>query len=150
MKIVIQRVSQASVAIEGETSRGIGLGVLVLLGISPEDEIADIDWLCNKLLGLRIFDDENGVMNLNINQVEGEVLLISQFTLMASTKKGNRPSYIQAARPEVAISLYEAFIKKLEAGLQQKVVTGTFGVDMKVSLVNDGPVTIVIDSKNRV
>lgn len=150
MKVVIQRVSEASVAIVNEETRSIGIGFLILLGIGPEDNQTDIDWLCQKIAGLRVFDDENGVMNLNINQIDGGILLISQFTLMASTKKGNRPSYINAAHPDIAIPLYKAFIQKLESTFSKKIVTGTFGADMKVSLTNDGPVTITIDSKNRV
>jgi D-tyrosyl-tRNA(Tyr) deacylase len=147
MKAVIQRVSEASVKIEGSIKGQISLGLLVLLGIEEADTAEDIEWLCGKICRLRIFGDENGVMNLSVQEIKGEVLLISQFTLHASTKKGNRPSYIKAARPEVAIPLYEAFIKQLEKELGKSIQTGEFGADMKVSLVNDGPVTIIIDSK---
>lgn len=149
MRIVLQRVSEASVSIEGTINGAIQSGVLVLLGIEEADTLEDIDWLCNKLLKLRIFNDENGVMNLSLQDIDGEVLVISQFTLHASTKKGNRPSYIKAAKPEIAIPLYEKFNKRLEDLLGKPIKTGVFGADMKVSLVNDGPVTILIDSKNR-
>ena len=147
MKAVIQRVSEASVKIEGSIKGQINSGLLVLLGIEEADTVEDIEWLCGKICRLRIFGDENGVMNLSVHEIKGEVLLISQFTLHASTKKGNRPSYIKAARPEVAIPLYEAFIKQMEKELGKFIQTGEFGADMKVSLVNDGPVTIIIDSK---
>lgn len=147
MKAVIQRVSEASVKIEGSIKGQINSGLLVLLGIEEADTAEDIEWLCGKICRLRIFGDENGVMNLSVLEINGEVLLISQFTLHASTKKGNRPSYIKAARPEVAVPLYEAFIKELEKELGKSIQTGEFGADMKVSLVNDGPVTIIIDSK---
>lgn len=147
MKAVIQRVSEASVKIEGSIKGQINSGLLVLLGIEEADTAKDIEWLCGKICRLRIFGDDNGVMNLSVQEISGEVLLISQFTLHASTKKGNRPSYIKAARPEVAIPLYEAFIKQLEKELGKPVKTGKFGADMKVSLVNDGPVTICIDTK---
>lgn len=149
MKAVIQRVSEASVKIEGEIKGQINAGLLILLGIEEADTAEDIEWLCGKVCRLRIFGDENGVMNLSIQEINGEVLLISQFTLHASTKKGNRPSYIKAARPEVAIPLYQSFIKQLEKELGKSIQTGEFGADMKVSLVNDGPVTIIIDSKNK-
>jgi D-tyrosyl-tRNA(Tyr) deacylase len=149
MKAVIQRVSEASVKIEGIVKGQINSGLLVLLGIEEADNAEDIEWLCGKIGRLRIFGDENGVMNLSIQERGGDILLISQFTLHASTKKGNRPSYIKAARPEIAIPLYEAFIKKLEQELGKPIQTGEFGADMKVSLVNDGPVTIIIDSKNK-
>ncbi len=149
MRVVIQRVTQASVEIEGEIKGKIGNGLLVLLGIEEADTDEDIEWLCGKIARLRIFDDENGVMNLAITAVDGEVLLISQFTLHASTKKGNRPSYIKAARPETAVPLYEKFKNRLEKSVYKKVETGIFGAYMKVSLINDGPVTIIIDSKNR-
>lgn len=148
MKAVIQRVSEASVKIEGRIKGQINSGLLVLLGIEEADTTEDIEWLCGKICRLRIFGDENGVMNMSVQEINGEVLLISQFTLHASTKKGNRPSYIKAARPEVAIPLYEAFIKQLEKELGKPIQTGEFGADMKVSLVNDGPVTIIIDTKN--
>jgi len=149
MKAVIQRVSQASVKIEGTIKGSIGKGLLVLLGIEEADITEDIEWLCGKIGRLRIFGDENDIMNLSVQEINGEILLISQFTLHASTKKGNRPSYIKAARPEIAIPLYQAFIVQLEKELGKTVHTGEFGADMKVMLVNDGPVTIIIDSKNR-
>ena len=148
MKAVIQRVSKASVTIENETVATIGSGVLILLGIVNEDTFEDIQWLTRKIVNLRIFDDENGVMNQSILDVSGEVIVVSQFTLHASTKKGNRPSYIKAAKPDVAIPLYESFIRQLEEDLKAKVQTGKFGADMQVALINDGPVTIIIDSKN--
>ena len=149
MRIVIQRVSSASVAIKGKISGAIEQGVLVLLGIEPTDTLEDINWLCGKLTKLRIFNDEDGVMNLSLREVGGEALIVSQFTLYASTKKGNRPSYIKAARPEIAIPLYEEFIKTLQVELVTPVQTGKFGAMMDVELVNDGPVTIIIDSKNK-
>ncbi|HEX9825588.1 MAG TPA: D-aminoacyl-tRNA deacylase [Flavobacteriaceae bacterium] len=149
MKAVIQRVSKANVVIEGEQVASIGNGVLVLLGIVDEDTKADISWLSSKIANLRIFGDENGVMNKSVIEVDGEAIVVSQFTLHASTKKGNRPSYIKAAKPEIAIPCYEAFVKQLELDLGKKVQTGEFGADMKVELLNDGPVTIIIDSKNR-
>lgn len=150
MITVIQRVSESSVKIEGKVKAQIGLGLMVLLGIEDADTQEDIDWLSKKILNLRIFPDENGVMNRSILEVGGEILLISQFTLHASTKKGNRPSYIRAAKPDFAIPMYEKMIAALEAELGKSIGTGEFGADMKVSLVNDGPVTIMIDSKNRV
>lgn len=149
MKVVIQRVSQASVCIDGKTHGMIERGMMVLLGIENEDEQSDADWLIQKLIGLRIFSDEEGKMNCSIRDVEGRFLLISQFTLHASTKKGNRPSYIRAARPEKAVSLYNYFIRELGDQYGDKIESGVFGADMKVSLVNDGPVTILMDSKNR-
>lgn len=149
MRIVIQRVSEASVTIDQQVAGEIQTGLLVLLGIEDADGQEDIDWLVKKLLNLRIFPDENGVMNTSVKDVDGDVLLISQFTLHASTKKGNRPSYIKAARPEIAIPMYEAFIKSLETSLGKPIQTGEFGADMKVRLLNDGPVTIGIDSKTR-
>ena len=149
MRVVIQRVLEASVSISGAVTAAIGPGLLVLLGICEEDGAADIDWLVKKIAGLRIFDDENGVMNVDVRDAGGEALVVSQFTLMASTKKGNRPSYIRAARPEVAIPLYEQFCAALEGALGKPVPTGTFGADMQVSLINDGPVTICIDTKNK-
>ena len=136
-------------SISGAVTAAIGPGLLVLLGICEEDGAADIDWLVKKIAGLRIFDDENGVMNVDVRDAGGEALVVSQFTLMASTKKGNRPSYIRAARPEVAIPLYEQFCAALEGALGKPVPTGTFGADMQVSLINDGPVTICIDTKNK-
>jgi D-tyrosyl-tRNA(Tyr) deacylase len=147
MKAVIQRVSEASVKIESIIKGQINTGLLVLLGIEEADNAEDIEWLCGKIGRLRIFGDKNGVMNLSVQERGGDILLISQFTLHASTKKGNRPSYIKAARPEVAIPLYGAFIKQMEKELGKPIQTGEFGADMKVSLVNDGPVTIIIDSK---
>ena len=149
MRVVIQRVSEASVEIGKEIVGEIGPGMLVLLGIEEADDQSDIEWLCGKIIRLRIFPDEKGVMNVPIAEMEGDILLISQFTLHASTKKGNRPSYIRAARPEHAIPLYEIFKVELEKLLTRPVQTGEFGAYMKVSLVNDGPVTIIIDSKNR-
>lgn len=149
MRIVIQRTAHASVTIEGKVKASIGRGMLILVGIEESDEQEDIDWLCKKIVNLRIFDDENGVMNRSVLDVAGEILVVSQFTLHASTKKGNRPSYIRAARPETAIPLYEAFCRTLTAALGREIGTGEFGADMKVELLNDGPVTILIDSKNK-
>ena len=149
MKVVIQRVSQASVTIEGVKVASIGNGLLILLGIVEDDTHEDIKWLSNKIVNLRVFGDENDIMNRSLFDVNGEIIAVSQFTLHASTKKGNRPSYIKAAKPETAIPLYETFIKQLELDLGKKVQTGQFGADMKVDLINDGPVTIIIDSKNR-
>lgn len=149
MRIVIQRVLEASVKIEGKIKSNIDQGALVLLGIENEDTQEDIDWLCGKISRLRIFNDENGVMNKSLLEVGGEAIVVSQFTLHASTKKGNRPSYIKAAKPDVAVPLYERFVVSLEKELGKSVGTGEFGADMKVSLINDGPVTISIDSKNR-
>ncbi|NCF31767.1 MAG: D-tyrosyl-tRNA(Tyr) deacylase [Bacteroidetes bacterium] len=149
MRIVIQRVIQAYVKVEEEVVGTIGKGLLVLLGIENDDNSSDIEWLVNTLINLRIFNDKNQVMNLSLNDIKGELLVISQFTLMASTKKGNRPSYVRAARHETAIPLYERFISLSEQKLGKKIAKGVFGADMKVSLTNDGPVTIVIDSKNR-
>ncbi len=150
MIAVLQRVSEASVTIEGAVKGKIGQGLLVLLGITHTDTAEDVDWLGKKLVNMRIFGDAEGKMNLALPDVGGDILLISQFTLHASTKKGNRPSFIEAARPEKAIPLYEATIKTLEKELGKPIQTGEFGADMKVALLNDGPVTIVIDSKNRV
>lgn len=149
MRAVIQRVSEASVTIGENISGAIGSGLLVLLGIEDADGEEDIRWLSSKITGLRIFNDDAGVMNNDLKQIEGELLLVSQFTLYASTRKGNRPSYIKAARPEVAIPLYEKMILRLEADLGKKIHTGVFGADMKVRLLNDGPVTILIDSRQR-
>ena len=149
MRTVIQRVSSASVEINQQIKSKIGAGLLILLGIEHDDTIEDIEWLCGKIARLRIFGDENGVMNLSILEVKGEILLISQFTLHASTKKGNRPSYIKAAKPELAIPLYQNFIATLQKELGKPIQTGEFGADMKVTLTNDGPVTIIIDSKNK-
>lgn len=149
MRVLIQRASEASVKIDGEIHGEIGRGFVILVGIESEDTRDDIDWLVRKIIGLRIFNDEDGKMNHSIVDIEGEFLVISQFTLHASTKKGNRPSYIKAARPEVAIPLYEDFIQILRKESRLKVATGSFGADMKVQLINDGPVTIWIDSKNK-
>lgn len=149
MKIVIQRVSEASVVINNSEVASINRGLLILLGIVNEDTQEDINWLCNKIVNLRIFPDENGVMNTSLKASHGDVILVSQFTLHASTKKGNRPSYIKAAKPDVAIPLYEKFKETLQDVLEKPIQTGVFGADMKVSLINDGPVTIIIDSKNR-
>lgn len=149
MRIVIQRVTEASVKVEGEIIGQIGLGLLVLVGIEEADTQQDIDWLSGKLVNLRIFEDENGVMNKSVLDVKGEVLIVSQFTLHASTKKGNRPSYIRAAKPDFSIPMYETFVQKVENDLGKKVQTGRFGADMKVALLNDGPVTICIDSQNK-
>jgi len=149
MRAVIQRVSKASVTIDNITKSSIGSGLLILLGIENSDTREDIDWLCGKITRLRIFSDKNGIMNLSVNEVNGEVLVVSQFTLHASTKKGNRPSYIKAAKPEVAIPLYESFISRLEMETGKRVQTGDFGALMNIELINDGPVTIIIDSKNR-
>ena len=149
MRVVIQKVTQASVSIENQIVASIDKGLLVLVGIEDGDTNEDIAWLSSKIVNLRVFDDDNGVMNLSVKEVEGEVLIVSQFTLHASTKKGNRPSYIKAARPEVAIPIYEAFIKQVESLLGKKVPTGQFGAMMQVSLCNDGPVTILIDTKNK-
>jgi len=150
MIAVIQRVSSSSVVIDGRMQAQIGLGLLVLVGIEEADGLEDIEWLAAKIVNLRIFNDEQGVMNVSVKDAGGDILVVSQFTLHASTKKGNRPSYIKAARPEVAIPVYEKFKEELAIQLQRPVVSGVFGADMKVSLVNDGPVTIVIDTKNRV
>ena len=149
MRIVIQRVSEASVTIEGIKKSEIGWGLLILLGIENEDTKDDIDWLCGKISKLRIFNDENGVMNKSVMDTDGEIIVVSQFTLHASTKKGNRPSYIKAARPEFAIPMYEQFVETLTQTTCKPVQIGEFGADMKVRLLNDGPVTILIDSKNR-
>nr|WP_315208814.1 D-aminoacyl-tRNA deacylase [uncultured Flavobacterium sp.] len=149
MKIVLQRVSSACVTIDNKIVADIQKGLLVLVGIEDADTQEDIDWLVNKITNIRIFGDENDVMNLSVKDVDGDIIVVSQFTLHASTKKGNRPSYIKASKPEVAIPLYENFVKKIEIELGKKVQTGIFGADMKVLLLNDGPVTIVIDSKNR-
>ncbi len=149
MRVVIQRVNQASVAIDNKIRSKIGKGLLVFLGIESADSDEDIEWLCGKIARLRLFDDEGGVMNLSVQEIQGDVLVVSQFTLHAKTKKGNRPSYIQAAPPDIAIPLYKSFIQCIEKGIGKTVATGEFGAMMKVSIVNDGPVTIIIDSKNR-
>ncbi|AMQ56304.1 D-aminoacyl-tRNA deacylase [Algoriphagus sanaruensis] len=150
MIAVIQRVSESSVKIEGKIKAEIGLGLMILLGIEEADGPEDMDWLSKKIINLRIFPDENGIMNRSLLDVQGDILLISQFTLHASTKKGNRPSYIKAAKPDIAVPIYKQMIQTLETDLGKSIGTGEFGADMKVSLVNDGPVTIVIDTKNRV
>ena len=149
MRAVIQRVSQASVTIAQGQRSAIGLGLLVLVGIEESDGTEDVEWLVGKIARLRVFNDPNGVMNLSVQEIEGELLVVSQFTLHASTKKGNRPSYIRAARPEIAIPIYENFLSALEREAGRPVERGEFGADMKVALVNDGPVTIVMDTKNR-
>lgn len=149
MRVVIQRVSEASVTIENVIKGKIGRGFMILLGVESEDTQEDIEWLTSKICGLRVFSDAEGLMNESILDMDGEILLISQFTLHASTKKGNRPSFLKAAKPDVAIPLYEKFIGVLSKKLKKQVKTGVFGADMKVSLVNDGPVTLTIDSKNK-
>ena len=149
MRVVIQRVSEASVRINNTTKSEIKKGFLILVGIEPTDTQEDADWLCKKIAGLRVFDDEDGVMNKSIVDVGGEALVVSQFTLMASTKKGNRPSYIRAAGHDIAVPLYEYFCTTLSQNIGQEVGTGEFGADMKVSLINDGPVTICMDTKNK-
>lgn len=149
MKVVIQRVSSASVTIDSKIVADIQKGLLVLLGIEDADTQEDINWLCQKISNLRIFGDENEVMNLSVKDIDGEIIVVSQFTLHASTKKGNRPSYLKASKPDVAIPMYENFVKQLEKELGKKVQTGIFGADMKVLLLNDGPVTIQMDSKNK-
>lgn len=149
MRVVIQRVSEASVRINNTIKSEIKKGFLILVGIEPTDTQADADWLCKKIAGLRVFDDEDGVMNKSIVDVGGEALVVSQFTLMASTKKGNRPSYIRAAGHDIAVPLYEYFCTTLSQNIGQEVGTGEFGADMKVSLINDGPVTICMDTKNK-
>jgi len=149
MRVVIQRVLEASVVVNEKVVGTINNGLLVLLGIEDADTEEDIKWLSNKIVGLRLFDDAEGVMNLSVKDIEGDILLISQFTLMASTKKGNRPSYIKASKPPIAVPLYEQMIATLTNDLGKKIQTGIFGADMKVSLINNGPVTITIDSKNK-
>ena len=149
MKVVIQRVTSASVTIDSKIVADIKKGLLVLVGIEDADKQEDINWLCQKIANLRIFGDENEVMNLSVKDINGDITVVSQFTLQALTKKGNRPSYIKAAKPEIAIPIYQNFVLQLEKELGKKVQTGVFGADMKVSLLNDGPVTIIIDSKNK-
>ncbi|HLK30384.1 MAG TPA: D-aminoacyl-tRNA deacylase [Puia sp.] len=149
MRAVIQRVSSAGVTIDNVIKSKIEKGLLVLVGIEDADEIEDIQWLSAKIINLRIFNDENGVMNISVKDCEGDILLVSQFTLQASTKKGNRPSYLRASKPDIAIPLYEKMIEQLETDFNKKIFTGQFGADMKVSLVNDGPITIIIDTKNK-
>lgn len=149
MRVVIQRVNKSSVEIDGNIYNSINKGLLIFLGIEESDNYEDIEWLCGKISRLRIFNDDSGIMNLSVNDIDGEILLISQFTLHASTKKGNRPSYIKSARPEIAIPLYNEFSDYLSVICNKKVKTGIFGADMKILLENDGPVTIIIDSKNK-
>ncbi len=149
MRLVIQRVKHASVTIDGKQVSAIQQGLLLLLGIEEADNADDIDWLCRKVVALRVFDDTEGVMNLSVRDIGGDLLVVSQFTLLASTRKGNRPSYIRAAKPMTAIPLYEAFVRQLEKLTNKPIPTGQFGADMKVELLNDGPVTILMDSKNR-
>lgn len=149
MRTVIQRVQSASVTIDGEIKSAIGKGLLIFLGIEDKDSEADIEWLVKKIVNLRIFDDENGVMNRSIIEIDGEALVVSQFTLHASTKKGNRPSYIKASKPEKAIPLYNEFCDEMSLALGKTIGTGRFGADMKVGILNDGPVTILIDSQNK-
>ena len=149
MRVVIQRVKNAAVEIRNKNHSSVGQGLLIFLGIENDDSEDDISWLCKKIIQLRIFDDKDGVMNLSVADVNGEILVISQFTLHAKTKKGNRPSYIKAARPDIAIPLYEKFVEKLGFYLEKEIKTGEFGALMQVSLVNDGPVTIIIDTKNK-
>ena len=149
MKAVIQRVSKASVTVDNKLVSSINNGLLVFLGIGNDDDLLDIQWLSNKIINLRIFNDEQNIMNKSLVDLNSEIIVVSQFTLMASTKKGNRPSYIKAAKPEIAIPLYEQFVLELEKNLNKKVGTGIFGADMKIELLNDGPVTIIIDSKEK-
>lgn len=149
MRVLIQRVRRASVTVDGEFVSEIGKGLLVFVGICDEDGNEDIEWLTKKIANIRLFDDDNGVMNLSVNDVCGEVLAVSQFTLMASTKKGNRPSYIKAAKPDISVPLYEQFCNEMEIAVNKPIKRGVFGADMKVDLLNDGPVTIFIDSRNR-
>ncbi len=149
MKAVIQRVSKASVEVNNQCIAHVTTGLLVLVGIEDGDNQEDINWLTSKIANLRIFSDANEVMNLSVKEIQGEIIVVSQFTLHASTKKGNRPSYIKASKPETAIPLYESFVKQMEVALGKKVQTGQFGADMKIALLNDGPVTLVIDTKNK-
>ncbi len=149
MRIVIQRVTEASVTVDGKTTGQIQAGLLVLIGVEDADTDDDIQWLSNKIVNLRIFNDASGVMNLGIKEVNGDILLVSQFTLHASTKKGNRPSYIKASKPDIAVPMYEKMIQQLETDMGKKIQTGVFGADMKLKLLNDGPVTITIDSRDK-
>jgi D-tyrosyl-tRNA(Tyr) deacylase len=149
LKVVIQRVSESTVTIDNQIVAKIKKGLLVLVGIEAPDSKEDINWLTTKIANLRIFEDENQVMNLSLKDINGEIIVVSQFTLHANTKKGNRPSYIKAAKPEIAIPLYEAFVKQMELELDKQIQTGQFGANMKISLINDGPVTIIMDSKNK-
>ncbi len=150
MKAVIQRVQHAGVSIGGELHASIGKGLLILVGIQADDTDEDIEWLTSKIGNLRVFNDENGVMNLSVKEINGEILAVSQFTLMARTKKGNRPSYIDAARPEISVPLYERFVRAMNEEMQKEIKTGVFGANMQVDLTNDGPVTILMDTKNRI
>ncbi len=150
MKAVIQRVQHAGVSIGGELHASIGKGLLILVGIQADDTDEDIEWLTSKIGNLRVFNDENGVMNLSVKEINGEILAVSQFTLMARTKKGNRPSYIDAARPEISVPLYERFVRVMNEEMQKEIKTGVFGANMQVDLTNDGPVTILMDTKNRI
>jgi len=149
MRAVIQRVTHASVTIEGTVKSKIEHGLLILLGIDPADNQEDIEWLCRKVVNMRLFNDEQGVMNKSVQEVDGDIIVVSQFTLHASTKKGNRPSYIKAAKPDIAIPLYEQFVTTIRRATGKPIGTGEFGADMKVALLNDGPVTIIIDSKQK-
>lgn len=149
MRVVLQRVSKASVTINGASTSSINKGLLIFLGIEDADTLDDIEWLSNKIINLRIFDDENKVPNISVKEIDGDILLISQFTLYAATKKGNRPSYLKASKPAIAIPIYEKMIVQLQLDLGKRIFTGEFGADMKVSLLNDGPITIFIDSKNK-
>ena len=149
MRVLIQRVRQASVSIDNQTTASISKGLLILVGIEDIDNQTDIDWLCKKIVNLRIFNDDNGVMNRSVRDIDGEILVVSQFTLHASTKKGNRPTYIRASKPDVAIPLYERFVHSLQDLFGKKIPTGTFGADMQISLINDGPVTLFIDSQKK-
>jgi D-tyrosyl-tRNA(Tyr) deacylase len=149
MRAIIQRVSEASVSVEGKIISTINRGLLILIGIEEKDSQEDIDWLSGKIARLRIFEDEAGVMNKSVLDINGDAIIVSQFTLQASIKKGNRPSYIKAAKPDIAIPLYESFVQRMELDLEKKIGTGIFGADMKISLLNDGPVTIIVDTKNK-
>lgn len=149
MRVVLQRVSKASVTINEELTSSIAKGLLVLVGIEDADTIDDVEWLSNKIINLRIFDDKNKVPNISVKEIDGDILLVSQFTLHAATKKGNRPSYIKASKPSIAIPIYKKMIEQLQQDLGKRIFTGEFGADMKVSLLNDGPITIFIDSKNK-
>ncbi|GHV47790.1 D-aminoacyl-tRNA deacylase [Bacteroidia bacterium] len=149
MRTIIQRVKKSRVIVDDNEVSSIGKGLLIFLGIEDIDNQEDIDWLANKIINLRIFNDENGIMNRSVTEINGEIMVVSQFTLMASTKKGNRPSYIKASKPNIAIPIYEAFCNKLESILGKKIKTGIFGADMKIEIINDGPVTIFMDTKNK-
>lgn len=149
MRVVIQRCKYAKVSIDNKEKSTINKGMMILLGIEDSDTQQDIDWLVKKILGLRIFDDESGVMNLDINQIDGEIMVVSQFTLFASTKKGNRPSYLRSAKPEFSLPMYDKFILSLQSAFNKQIATGVFGADMQIELCNDGPVTIIIDTKTK-